>query len=134
MLDLLVPRNLARSPSDLTTDSECPTRKTRINTTRERFRTMCGRGMLDDRIVEPKVTERASNVVVGVPPGVGWRRWVSIEGYGRKVAAHRKKRKPMKVSDALPILAQEEADRLIDMDQIVADAIDRWSRPDRFFR
>lgn len=126
LLDLLVPRNLAHSPSDLSSDTELSNAETRINSTRERFRTMLREGKLDERIVEPEVTERASNVVVGVPPGVGLEEMgIDLKDMVEKMLPSRKKRKPMKVCDALPILAQEEADRLIDMDQIVADAVDR---------
>ncbi|MBN2328801.1 MAG: ATP-dependent protease ATPase subunit HslU [Candidatus Omnitrophica bacterium] len=126
LLDLLVPRNLPRNMGEFPTDTEMNEAEARLKTTRERFRTMLREEKLEDRIVEPEVTERSSNVVVGVPPGVGLEEMgIDLKDMVEKMMPSRKKRKQMKVSEARPILVQEEAERLIDMDQIVSDAVDR---------
>jgi len=127
LLDLLVPAHTPRTYSDPNHfQEEEKTQELRMEATREKFRTMLREGKLDDRLVEPEITERASNVVVGVPPGAGFEEMgIDLKDMVEKMLPTRKKRKKMKVSEARPILIQEEADRLVDMDQIVQDAVEK---------
>lgn len=130
LLDLLVPRNVPRrdEPSlfaQFRESKENPVEpETRLEDTRERFRTMLREGKLEDRLVEPEVAERSSNVVVGVHPGIGLEEMgIDLKDMVEKMMPTQKKRKQMKVSEARPLLEQEEAERLIDMDQIISDAV-----------
>lgn len=133
LLDLLVPRNFARpaapSPSEPITHlppdrDEAQNQDERYQATRERFRQMLREGKLEEREIELEVKERSNNVMVGVPAGMGLEEMgVDLKDMLEKMMPSRRKRKKMKISEARPILAQEEADRLVDMDQIVHDAI-----------
>lgn len=127
ILDLLVPPNYARAYSEPESSSEDEQNQfQRMEVTRERFREMLQTGKLEDRLVEPEINERSSNVVVGVPPGAGFEEMgIDLKDMIEKMMPSRKKRKKMKISQARPLLIQEEADRLVDMDQIVKDAIER---------
>jgi len=128
LLNLLVPPNVARTVSDIDEiqNPDQPDAESRLETTRERFRSMLREGKLEDRIVDPEVTENSSNVVVGVPPGVGLEEiGIDLKDMVEKMMPTRKKRKQMKISEARPIIEQEEAERLIDMDQIISEAISR---------
>jgi len=128
ILDLLVPSNLARTFSDIESRSgeDNEGHELRLMATRERFRDMLRQGKLEDRTVETEVKERSSNVVVGVPPGVGFEELgIDLKDMIEKMMPTRKKRKKMKVSEARPLLIQEEADRLLDMDQIIHDAVEK---------
>lgn len=126
LLDLLLPPNFAKQPTgfqDAESEQEANAQKERYQATRDKFRTMLREGTLDDREVEIDVTERSANVMVGVPPGMGLEEMgIDLKDMVEKMMPSKKKRKSMKVSQAKPLLIQEEADRLIDMDQIIADA------------
>ncbi len=125
LLDLLIPPNVVHSVSDMENPAELEP-EDRLNTTRERFRQMLNDGKLDEREVDVEVSERGSNVVVGVPPGAGFEELgIDLKDMVEKMMPTKKKHKKMKISEARPLLIQEEAERMIDMDQIVGDAIDR---------
>ncbi len=128
LLDLLIPHNIPRrfNEQGMTVDQPDNEREDRIANTREKFRDMLRAGKLDDRLVEPEINERASNVVVGVPPGVGFEEMgIDLKDMIEKMMPNKKKRKKMKVSQARPLLEQEEADRILDMDQVVQDASEK---------
>ncbi len=93
---------------------------------RERFREMLKAGLLDDKIVEIEVNEKMSAVVSGViaPPGLE-----DIENQLREIFSSvgptkRKKRK-LTVKEALKLLENEEAEKLIDMDEVQTLAVKR---------
>ncbi len=124
LLDLLVPPNLARvadhSPDGGLTPQE------RLVATRERFRQMLREGALEERLVEPEITERSANVMVGVPAGTGLEEMgIDLKDMIEKMMPTKRKRKKMTIAEARPHLLQEEAERLVDMDQIVKDAIQK---------
>ncbi|HOJ59060.1 MAG TPA: ATP-dependent protease ATPase subunit HslU [bacterium] len=124
LLDLLVPPNLVRS-TDLSPEGGM-TPQERLHATRERFRQMLREGALEDRMVEPEITERAANVMVGVPAGTGLEEMgIDLKDMIEKMMPTKRKRKKMKVAEARPHLLQEEAERLVDMDQIVKDALQK---------
>ncbi len=128
LLDLLVPPNVVRSFNTMEEDKDIDTsnQEERLHATRERFRQMLNEGKLEDRMVEIDVNEKSSNVVVGVPPGVGFEEMgIDIKDMVEKLMPSRKKRKSVNIAEARQILIQEEVERLLDMDQIVQDAIER---------
>ncbi len=128
LLDLLVPPNLVRPLATIENrrEDDYQDQNARLKTTRERFRQMLRDGKLEDRMVELDVQERASNVVVGVPPGIGFEELgIDLKEMVEKIMPSKKKRKSMNIAEARQILIQEEVDRLLDMDQIVHEAIDR---------
>jgi ATP-dependent HslUV protease ATP-binding subunit HslU len=128
ILDLLLPNNLPRyQPSTtLPPESEPSQQEQSMETTRARFREMLREGKLESKEIEPEVKEAAGNVMVGMPAGAGLEEMgIDIKDMIDKMMPSRKRRKKMKVSEARPLLYQEEMDRLLDMDKIVKIAIDR---------
>ena len=98
----------------------------RLAATRERFRVMLREGKLEEREVEVEVQDSSKNVVVGIPPNMGLEEMgIDLRDMVDKMMPTKRKRKKMKVEDARPILVQEEADRLLDMEDITQDAVDR---------
>ena len=91
--------------------------------TRSKLRLQLRQGKLDNRSVELEVKER--NLPVGVISNVGGLE--DIESNLRDMLGGlfqgKKKRRMMKVPDALKQLTQEEAQKLIDMDEVVREAI-----------
>ncbi|MFQ5804781.1 MAG: ATP-dependent protease ATPase subunit HslU, partial [Candidatus Methylomirabilales bacterium] len=119
LLDLLVPPGRAGAqPVGFETPQAAP------QETREKFRTMLREGKLDDRIVEIEIRDRTLPMVE-VLPGAGVEGMDQLREMLDNLLPHRTKRRRVKVKEARRILAQEEAQKLIDMDEVLAEAIRR---------
>ena len=119
LLDLLVPPGRAGAqPVGFETPQAAP------QETREKFRTMVREGKLDDRMVEIEVRDRTLPMVE-VVPGAGVEGMDQLRDMLDNLLPHRMKRRRVKVMEARRILAQEEAQKLIDMDEVLAEAIRR---------
>lgn len=136
ILDLLLPRSSTpRTPimiageSGIEVSGEAKTEndeESRHNATRERLREMLRAGELRDRVVEPEVAESLGNVMVGLPPGAGMDELGNdLKDMVEKMIPSRKRRRSMKVSEAYPLLLEEELDKLVDDESIAREAIDR---------
>jgi ATP-dependent HslUV protease ATP-binding subunit HslU len=101
---------------------------------REKARAQLRAGTLDDEQVEIEVTERPPAAMPFMAPGmedmaqglqdmmqsIGNNPIVSMLGGGPK-----KRKRKVKVKDAVELLAQEEAARMVDMERVVREALDR---------
>jgi ATP-dependent HslUV protease ATP-binding subunit HslU len=94
--------------------------------TREKLRALLRDGKLEDREVEIEVSQTASIEGMVLPMGGG------MEGMDHNftemlqdMLPKRKKRRTVSVSEARRILVQDEMDRLIDMDEVVNEALIR---------
>ncbi len=139
LLDLLLPPPSSRSTgpimiagesgiqiSDEDNESAVKDGHNRYTASRKRMREMLRNGELSDRVVEPEITERMGNVMVGLPPGSGMDELgVDLKDMVEKMIPSRKRRKQMKVSEAFPLLLEEELEKLVDMDTVANDAIER---------
>lgn len=93
--------------------------------TREKFRAMLKNGVMDDREIELELTQQGpSGMAVMGPMGMDDMGINIQEMLGNMMPKKRKKRK-IKIKDALPLLIKEEADKLIDMDAVVKEALAR---------
>ncbi len=94
-------------------------------TTREKFRERLRAGKLDDRVIEVDVPSDASPMMqVFGPVGVEEMGMNLQDLFGNLMPKKYKKRK-MSVSEAKEVLAQEEAQKLIDHEAAVREAIER---------
>jgi ATP-dependent HslUV protease ATP-binding subunit HslU len=91
--------------------------------TREKLRRMLIRGKLDERYVELEVTN--SNVpMVEIFSGSGMEEMeFNVKEIFGSILPPRKKKRRVKVPEAMEILVQEESQRLIDMDKVVESAV-----------
>ena len=130
MLDLLLPKpkvqqvqkdeDLKETPLELVTSG-----KDETFSTREKLRSMLREGKLDNRFVDLDVSERAMPVVeVFSSMGIEEMGFNFKDMLGGIMPKGTKKRK-IKVPEAMEILAQEEAQTLVDMDKVVSKAIDK---------
>jgi ATP-dependent HslUV protease ATP-binding subunit HslU len=94
--------------------------------TREKLRALLQDGKLEDREVEIEVSQTASIEGMVLPMGGG------MEGMDHNftemlqdMLPKRKKRRTVSVGEARRILVQDEMDRLIDMDEVVNEALIR---------
>jgi ATP-dependent HslUV protease ATP-binding subunit HslU len=121
ILDILIPP-VKKSPSfDNTTDDEIEENAM----TREKFRQMLKNGVLDDRIIEVDVmVDQTPNLHVLGPMGMDEIGMNLQDIFGNILPKKRKARK-MKVSDARLLIEKEEADKLIDMEAVIREALSR---------
>jgi ATP-dependent HslUV protease ATP-binding subunit HslU len=129
LLDLLLPPSPRRvdeealRPSDET--GEVPVATEDRKDTREKIRRFLKEGRLDERFVELEVADKKIPVVE-IFSGSGMEEMdVQIKDMFGNLFPKKRKRRKVKVPEAMEILVQEEAQRLIDMDRVVKDALDR---------
>ena len=100
----------------------------RRNRSREKLRTMLAEGRLDDREVELEVQQQGYPMMELIQPPQG------LEGVGTDInftemlqdmLPKRKKRRTVKVPEAKRILIDEELKKLVDMDDVVNESLDR---------
>jgi ATP-dependent HslUV protease ATP-binding subunit HslU len=115
LLDLLLPRS-SRGARKEEEDQQ---------TTRERLRRLLKSGKLDERFVEVEVTDRAMPIVEIFSASGMEEMDINIKEMFSGLLPKKKKQKKVKVPEALGLLLQEEAQRLIDMDSVVKQAIER---------
>ena len=93
------------------------------SSTREKLRRMLRDGKLDERFVELEVTNRTMPMVeIFSAAGLEEMEFNIKEVFGSIFPTKKKKRR-VKIPEALEILAQEESQKLIDMDKVVEKAI-----------
>ena len=94
--------------------------------TREKFRQYLRDGKLDDRFVELEMQDGSNFPMIEVVSGSGLEDMgVHIKDMLGNLFPQRKKRRKAKVPDAFNVLMQEEAQRLVDMDAVVKEAVRR---------
>ncbi|MCX7794264.1 MAG: ATP-dependent protease ATPase subunit HslU [Thermodesulfovibrionales bacterium] len=117
LLDILLP--VPRMPRN-TDEGE----KERFRETRERLRAQLREGLLDERYVELELKEKI--VPFGVISNVGLEELeINLKEMLGGLLPERSKKRKVKVSEAINLLTQEEANKLIDMDRVTKEAIQR---------
>ncbi len=93
--------------------------------TREKFRKMLRDGKLDDRTIELEVREKGG-MPLGVISNIGMEELeISLKEMMGNMFPEKTKRRSLKVPEAMKVLTQEEASKLIDMDKVAREAISR---------
>ncbi len=117
LLDLLLPvPRLSRNADDA--------EKERFRDTRERLREQLRRGELDSRYVDIEIKEKV--MPFGIISNVGLEELeINLKEMLGGFLPEKTKRRKVKVSEAINILTQEEANKLIDMDKVTKEAIER---------
>ncbi|HBR18234.1 MAG: HslU--HslV peptidase ATPase subunit [Deltaproteobacteria bacterium RIFCSPLOWO2_12_FULL_43_16] len=93
--------------------------------TREKLRTLFKGGKLDDRVVEIEITEQKLPMVEIFSTSGVEEMDMNIKDMFSNIFPKKTKRRNVKVPEAIKILNQEEAQRLIDMDKVVKQAVER---------
>ncbi|MEW6417873.1 MAG: ATP-dependent protease ATPase subunit HslU [Nitrospirota bacterium] len=119
LLDLLLPQPRTARGTGLEEEE-----RERHKETRERLRAQLKEGKLDNRYVDVEVREKV--IPFGVVSNVGLEDLeINLKEMLGNFLPEKSKRKKVKVPDALVILQQEEANKLIDMDKVTKEAIVR---------
>jgi ATP-dependent HslUV protease ATP-binding subunit HslU len=135
LLDLLLPpRPVEKNVGDMLTDSDqeqinLPLTDDQIkkqDATREKLRKLLRDGKLDERMVELEVAEPKSGPMIEIFSAAGMEDMgLNLKDMLGNMMPQKKKRRNVKVPEALEIMAAEEAQKLIDMDKVTRTALDR---------
>ncbi|MFB6076559.1 MAG: ATP-dependent protease ATPase subunit HslU, partial [Candidatus Nanohaloarchaea archaeon] len=93
--------------------------------TREKFREKLDRGELDDREIEIEVTSDSQSMMQMFGPMGMEEMGVNLEELFGNLGGGQRKTRRVTVEEAREILTQEEAEKLIDQDQVKEDALER---------
>ena len=119
VLDLLLPP--PRAAKGVAVE---PEEKENYKDTRERLRVQLREGKLDSRYVDVEVREKT--MPFGVISNVGMEELeINLKEMLGNFLPEKSKRKKLKVSEALVMLLQEEAGKLIDMEKVTKEAVER---------
>jgi len=130
MLDILLP---PKRESETRTDTDGEEKTLELvrkdgsehSSTREKIRKMLWEGKLDNRYVDIEVAER-SVPVVEIFSSTGLEEMdINLKDMFGGIFPKRTRKRKVKVPEAIEILTQEEAQRLVDMDKVVKKAITR---------
>ena len=90
--------------------------------TRQRFRKMLREGALDEREVEVELPVASPGVEIMAPPGME-EMTQQLQGLFRNLAGGRRRTRRLRVRDAFKLLTEEEADKLINEDDLKSQAL-----------
>ncbi len=119
ILDVLLPpaRDFGFSATPSTSEGEQSG-----NTTRQTFRKRLREGALDDREIEIEVADAGPHMEIMAPPGME-EMTEQIKSMFSGLGATRKKKRKVKIKEALKLLIEEEAAKLINDDELKQKAI-----------
>lgn len=90
--------------------------------TRQKFRKMLREGSLDEREIEIELRSMAAGVEIMAPPGMEEMQQ-QLSSMFQNLGSNRTRTKKLRVKDALKVLTEEEAGKLINEDEIKARAV-----------
>ena len=117
VLDILVPQ-----PRDFGFNASSPPAETSGNVARQTFRKRLREGSLDDKEIEIDVAEAGPTMEIMAPPGME-EMTEQIKSMFSGLGSGRKKSRKMKIADAMKILVDEEAAKLVNDDDLKQKAI-----------
>ncbi len=126
LLDLLLPvPGSSKKPRTAEEKEKQAEREEKRKRNREKMRKQLRDGKLDDRMIELDVpVEPSAMMQVFSPIGLE-EMGLNVQDIFGPMMPQKSKRRRMSVSEALIVLHQEETQKLIDMDDVVSDAINR---------
>ena len=118
VLDLLLPATSGEGEGE-------PIDGARLQGTRDKLKKMLRDGKMDDRFVEIEMTQSAMPMIeVLTPQGMEGMEFNLKEMFSN-LMPKKTKQKKVKIPEALAILTQEEASKLVDMDKVTGEAVRR---------
>jgi len=93
------------------------------NETRQKFRKMLREGKLDDKEIEIDVQAIPVGVEIMAPPGME-EMTSQLQGMFQNLSGNRQKTKKLKVKEALKLLGDEEAAKMLDEEELKARALE----------
>ena len=122
LLDYLIPSSDSKASS---VDKVNDDRETRRQKTKEHFRMLLEREELEERTIEIEVSDNSTPFMQIFSPMGMEEMGMNIQDIFGGIAPKRRKLRRTSVSEARKILIEEEAQKLIDMDKIIQEALKR---------
>jgi ATP-dependent HslUV protease ATP-binding subunit HslU len=122
VLDLLLPPRPVGIRPDASPSAE---RDEDTQGTREKLRRMLREGKLDDRLVDVEITASGGPMLQIMTPQGMEDIEQNLKDLFSNLMPKKTKRRRLKVGEAMDLLAQEEANRLIDMETVTKEAVAR---------
>ncbi|HID98694.1 MAG TPA: ATP-dependent protease ATPase subunit HslU [Thiotrichaceae bacterium] len=94
------------------------------SSTRQKFRKMLREGKLDDREIEIELNENRIGVEIMAPPGME-EMTSQLQSMFQNISGGRTKTRKLRIKDAIKLLHEEEASRLVNEDDLKAQAMER---------
>ncbi len=118
VLDILLPpvRKFGFNTDDVESDAEDE------SSTRQKFRKKLREGKLDDKEIELELNAPAVGVEIMAPPGME-EMTSQLQGMFQNIGSGKKSKRTLPIAKALELLAQEEAAKLVNEDDIKARAV-----------
>jgi ATP-dependent HslUV protease ATP-binding subunit HslU len=127
ILDALIPPIQGRSNAPVSYSSDAnamPDNDYELNErTREKFREKIRNGELEDRKIEIRVQQSAMPGVGALAPGMDEASMMNIQEMISGMMPKKTKKRKVTIAEARKILLEEEASKLIDMDEVKEEAI-----------
>lgn len=126
ILDMAERLDLDAEPFDGSDQSEVSEQeRERYQRTREKFRQRLRDGKLEDRPIEINVSNRTVPFVEIFSPSGIEEMDINLKDMFGSILPKQEKKRRVPISEARQIIAQEEAEKLIDMDNVISDAVAR---------
>jgi ATP-dependent HslUV protease ATP-binding subunit HslU len=116
VLDALLPPPRSRMPDEESRPGGEDT------DTRQKFRKMLREGKLDDKEIEVAIQAMPIGVEIMAPPGME-EMTSQLQGMFQNLSGNRQKTRKLKVSEAMKLLTDEEAAKMVDEDELKAQAL-----------
>ena len=124
LLDLLLPRRSTEPYSSGTLEQVGP--DTSRDATLEKLRAQLRAGRLDERLIEIETQQQTAMPMMEVLSGQGMEEvGIHLKDMLSNMLPQRTKRRRVPVAEARRLLTQEEAQKLVDMDEVVTQAVRR---------
>lgn len=125
LLDLLLPPHPGSRPGQQKDFGLDSLGKQQYDQTREKFRAYYREGKFDDRVVEIEIQEKASPMIeVMSQPGME-EMDNNLKDMISNLMPKKMKKRKLKVPEAMKALRREEAEKLIDYDKVIQEAVER---------
>ncbi len=92
--------------------------------TRQKFRKMLREGKLDDKEIEIEVSETRIGVEIMAPPGME-EMTSQLQNMFQNMGNNRSRTRKLSVKEAMKLISEEEADEMINEDDLKANAVER---------
>ena len=131
ILDILLPpkpteKKVEDMLADIPPEAEPPDPPLPVDTTREKIRRLLHEGKLDSRSVEIELQDVRPGPMIEIFSSAGVEDMgLNIKEMFGNIFPQKKKVRKVKVPEAMDLLAQEEAQRLVDMDKVTKTALER---------
>lgn len=117
ILDVLLPKRKTTGFVDEVETEEQPSK------TREKFREKLQKGELDEQEIEIEVAPLSVGVEIMAPPGME-EMTSQLSSMLQNLSSQRKKKRKLRIKEAIKLLKEEEATKLIDDDELKIEAIE----------